>query len=430
MPLSRARVFAACAAALSCNRLPPGAVAVGTLSVSESNLARVPELAIPAEQVRKEMKSALERTRHFAVREGASARVRLDLESARRLAGDDGAIADVQLVLELTATSPEGDPERTVSEGAGHAASAADAGTEAAVRLAAFEGALRGALDDAARGLAARGGGPGGDRRPARGGAAHRDDAQAPAAARRAGAVRSGQLGRPHRRGLPLHAGERRPRRRGAPRRDRRARRAAPQARGGQRARRPPAAPEVPLKRSVFLLLALASCKAAETRDEPPAPSGADPAIYYPLALGNSWTYEYTPGARRETIQIVGRDGPWFVDDHRGRVRADAEGVRDADQYLLHAPLTPGAHWTAVQNLVVQHFTVAAVDATVKTRAGAFSKCVVVRNESPLPQGAGKFVTEWTYAPHVGLVQVRTQTVSSRGTQEQSRLDLAAYRVQ
>src|SRR5216683_38727 len=107
MPLSRARVLAACAAALSCNRLPPGAVAVGTLSVSESNLARVPELAIPAEQVRKEMKSALERTRHFAV-----------------------------------------------SEGAGHAASAADAGTEAAVRLAAFEGALRGALDDAARGLA------------------------------------------------------------------------------------------------------------------------------------------------------------------------------------------------------------------------------------------------------------------------------------
>jgi len=85
-----------------------------------------------------------------------------------------------------------------------------------------------------------------------------------------------------------------------------------------------------------------------------------------------------------------------------------------------------------VQNLVVQHFTVAAADATVKTRAGAFSKCVVVRNESPVttPQGAGKFVTEWTYAPNVGLVQVRTQIVSARGTQEQSRLDLAAYRVQ
>ena len=175
------------------------------------------------------------------------------------------------------------------------------------------------------------------------------------------------------------------------------------------------------MKRFVLLLLALVSCKTAETRDKPAASPGVDPAIYYPLAVGNSWTYEYTPGARRETIQIVARDGPWFVDDHRGRVRADSEGVRDADQYLLHAPLTAGAHWTAVQNLVVQHFTVSAVDATVKTRAGAFSRT---------PQGAGKFVTEWTYAPNVGLVQVRTQTVSTRGTQEQSRLDLAAYRVQ
>ena len=186
------------------------------------------------------------------------------------------------------------------------------------------------------------------------------------------------------------------------------------------------------MKRFALLLLVLTSCKTAQTRDEPAGTPGLDPAVYYPLALGNSWTYEYTPGARRETIQIVGRDGPWFLDDHRGRVRGDPEGIRDADQYLLHAPLAPGAHWTAVQNLVVQHFTVAAIDATVKTRAGAFSKCVVVRNESPVatPQGAGKFVTEWTYAPHVGLIQVRTQTISPRGTQEQSRLDLVSYRVQ
>jgi len=184
------------------------------------------------------------------------------------------------------------------------------------------------------------------------------------------------------------------------------------------------------LKRAAFLLLALAACKGAQTRDAPVSPASADPSIYYPLAVGNSWTYEYTPGGRRETIRIVSRDGPWFVDDHRGRIRADAEGVRDADQYLLRAPLTPGAQWTAVQNLVVQHFTVASVGATATTRAGEFTGCVVVRNESPLPQGAGKFVTEWTYAPRVGLVQVRTQTVSGRGTQEQSRLDLAAYNVQ
>jgi hypothetical protein len=184
------------------------------------------------------------------------------------------------------------------------------------------------------------------------------------------------------------------------------------------------------LRRIALLFLFAAACQTAAPKPPTAAATGLDPALYYPLAVGNAWTYEYTPGSRRETIQIFSRDGPWFVDDHRGRVRADSEGIRDADQYLLHAPLAPGAHWTAVQNLVVQHFTVASTDATVKTRAGSFMGCVVVRNESPIEQGARKFVTEWTYAPRVGLVQVRTQTVSPRGTQEQSRLDLVAYRVQ
>jgi hypothetical protein len=184
------------------------------------------------------------------------------------------------------------------------------------------------------------------------------------------------------------------------------------------------------VKRLSFLALALAACSGSSPKPTPSQQTARDPSIYYPLAIGNSWTYEYTPGARRETIQIVSRDGAWFVDDHRGRVRSDADGIRDADQYLLHAPLTAGAEWTAVQNLIVQHFTVTSVDAEVKTRAGSFSDCVVVRNESPLPQNAGRFVTEWTYAPNVGLVQVRTQTVTNRGTQDQSRLDLVSYRVQ
>ena len=178
------------------------------------------------------------------------------------------------------------------------------------------------------------------------------------------------------------------------------------------------------------LTFTLIACGGAKPQPTPAEQAGVDPSLYYPLAIGNSWTYEFMPGARRETIQIVGRDGPWFLDDHRGRVRTDADGVRDADQYLLHAPLTQGAHWTAVQNLVVQHFTVTSIDATVKTRAGTFNNCVVVRNESPLAQNGGKFVTEWTYAPHIGLVQVRTQTISPRGTHDQSRLDLVAYRVQ
>ena len=55
------------------------------------------------------------------------------------------------------------------------------------------------------------------------------------------------------------------------------------------------------MKRFALLLLLLASCKTTETRDKPAASPGLDPSVYYPLAVGNSWTYEYTPGSRRET---------------------------------------------------------------------------------------------------------------------------------
>jgi len=179
---------------------------------------------------------------------------------------------------------------------------------------------------------------------------------------------------------------------------------------------------------------ALASCKGAPARGTPAptaaeAQAGTDPALYYPLAVGNSWTYQITDGSgsHEDTVEIVGRDGPWFIDDHRGRIRVDSEGVRDADRYLLHAPLTPSARWSAVENLVVQRFEVAATDAKVETKAGTFSSCVVVRNEQPLPKKQGKLVTEWTYAPRVGLVQLLTQTVGPSGSRDQVRLELIAH---
>jgi len=179
---------------------------------------------------------------------------------------------------------------------------------------------------------------------------------------------------------------------------------------------------------------ALASCKGAPAKPTPAstaaqAPGATDPALYYPLAVGNSWTYQVTDGsgAHEDTIEIVGRDGPWFIDDHRGRIRVDSEGVRDADRYLLHAPLEPSARWSAVENLVVQRFEVAATGAKVETKAGTFSNCVVVRNEQPLPKKQGKLVTEWTYAPRVGLVQLVTQTVGPSGSRDQVRLELVAH---
>src|SRR3989442_15191840 len=83
----------------------------------------------------------------------------------------------------------------------------------------------------------------------------------------------------------------------------------------------------------------------------PAAGSGEDATRYYPLAVGNSWTYSFRGSNRRETIQIVGRDGAWFVDDHRGRLPYESDGVRDPDRSLLRAPPATGAQWSAVENL-------------------------------------------------------------------------------
>ena len=186
------------------------------------------------------------------------------------------------------------------------------------------------------------------------------------------------------------------------------------------------------MKRLLVCVLLLAACKSAQVKPEAAAP-GVDAKRWVPLAVGNSWTYELSgggEGARRETIKIVGRDGAWFLDDHRGRLRYESDGVRDGDRYLLRTPVTAGAEWKSVEQLVVQKFEVVATDASVVTQAGTFTGCAVVRNEQPLAKN-GKFVTEWTYAPKVGMVQLRTSTLDAQGREQpQTKLVLVSFRLQ
>jgi hypothetical protein len=180
------------------------------------------------------------------------------------------------------------------------------------------------------------------------------------------------------------------------------------------------------VKKALCVVLLLCACKSG------PQPSGAsaieDATRYYPLAVGNSWTYAFRGSDRQETIRIIGQDGPWFIDDHRGRLRYEKDGVRDADRYLLRTPLAAGSKWSAVDNLAVQRFEVVSMDASAVTQAGTFTNCAVIRNEQPLKKG-GKFVTEWTYARKVGLVLLVTSTLDPQGRQqEQTRMQLVAYR--
>jgi len=183
------------------------------------------------------------------------------------------------------------------------------------------------------------------------------------------------------------------------------------------------------VRKFALVALVLCACKAGPQAAPASTGSGEDATRYYPLAVGNSWTYAFHGSNRRETIQIVGRDGAWFIDDHRGRLRYESDGVRDADRYLLRTPLATGAKWSAVENLVVQRFEVVSMDASTVTEAGTFPRSARVRQEQPPPKG-GRFVTEWTYAPNMALVPAVTSTVHPhRRQQEQTRRPLVAYRV-
>lgn len=157
-PLRGIALAALCAACKS--PPPPGAIAIGALSVSDANLAGNPELPGSAAQVRLELKAALESTRHFVVREGGAARVRLEIEQARRVlapARDVAAgqippereMADVAVSLEMTVPVGGGDTERLLAEGEARQPTGADDALDPAARAAAFEASLGAALHDA-----------------------------------------------------------------------------------------------------------------------------------------------------------------------------------------------------------------------------------------------------------------------------------------
>jgi hypothetical protein len=181
------------------------------------------------------------------------------------------------------------------------------------------------------------------------------------------------------------------------------------------------------VRKLATLLLCLVACKSTPAvKAEPETPK---PEIYYPLAVGNSWTYSISGSPEKQVIEIIGRDGAWYLDDHRGRLRYEDGGVRDADRYLLRPPIREGTRWTAVENLVVNRFEIASIDATAVTEAGTFTHCVVVRTSSTVKKDL-TFVTEWTYAPNVGIAQIVTSTVDGQGkTDEQTRLSLTAVTV-
>jgi hypothetical protein len=184
-----------------------------------------------------------------------------------------------------------------------------------------------------------------------------------------------------------------------------------------------------------LLLLALAACAHA-----PGARTGGQPtpAHYFPLAVGNQWTWEdqspQLPAGQRgalRTVRIVERtaDG-FFRDSERGELKAGVDCLRDRVRQLLCAPLAAGTSWKSVLSVSsTEKYEIAAVGEVVATPAGTFRDCVRVRAVNHAGAGTD-LVNEITYAPGVGPVRIETFAVVDGKAAPQLRALLRSYRIE
>jgi hypothetical protein len=182
----------------------------------------------------------------------------------------------------------------------------------------------------------------------------------------------------------------------------------------------------------IAALLAFTACAGARP-SAPPARAARSPGDYFPLAVGNAWTFlDRSPQQAepsRRTVRIVSRDADgYFVDDQRNALRADADCLHDRARRLLCRPFEPGRSWSSVVDpSVTEHYEIAGVDETVSVPAGTFRGCVRVRAQVRAAKVG--HVAELTYAPGVGPVRLETFAVAGGVSRPQVRGELESYEV-
>lgn len=161
--------------------------------------------------------------------------------------------------------------------------------------------------------------------------------------------------------------------------------------------------------------------------------TGAELERYLPLQVGNRWTYQTRFQGQQQpdlTIRLVAEKNGYVLDDRPrpSRYRYDAEGLRDGNErYLLKRPLEKGNAWMSVADLnTVERYRIVDADRRVRVPAGVFEHCVVVRLQVAMP-GERMMRNDMTFAPDVGIVEVRTVVLEGKREIPQSHLKLASY---
>ncbi len=158
--------------------------------------------------------------------------------------------------------------------------------------------------------------------------------------------------------------------------------------------------------------------------------SGPSPAEYYPLAVGNRWTYDQTfLGAKSSlVVEIVKEDNGFFYDSNGGELTVDAVGVRDHKRYLLRSPVEPGREWKNVVSVSsVEHYKVVEAGAGCEAPFGRFERCVRVEARNRV-DAKTTLVNEMTFAPAVGVVRIEVYAEVGQKRIPQTRLELREFK--
>ena len=181
--------------------------------------------------------------------------------------------------------------------------------------------------------------------------------------------------------------------------------------------------------RGLLWVACLASaCAARAPAVRAPVGSAED---YYPLAVGNHWTYTVNfLGDRSERrVEIVAERDGYYVDNEGGQLTVDAWGVRDQKRYLLREPIRTGASWSNVVSASsVEHYRVTSVGDACRVPAGSFDRCVKVESRNRMDEQR-TLVNQLTFAPSVGIVRIEVSLESGGKRVSQSALELKEFAV-
>lgn len=180
---------------------------------------------------------------------------------------------------------------------------------------------------------------------------------------------------------------------------------------------------------ALIAALAVVSVTGCFRRVEKPAPQALGAAAYYPLAVGNRWTYQVKLLAEtsEQTVVIQREDRGVFFDSQGGQLSVDAFGINDRRRYLLREPVEAGRSWTNVVSVSsTERYRILEVAAPCEAPAGRFEGCVRVESRNRLNEQT-TLVNEMTLAPGVGIVRIEVAAESGGQRIPQSELLLKSY---